>query len=196
MKNNNTSALVYLLPGACYLLEYLLWKSLPQSHALNGLLGGLWTAGQAGILFILASLYRQRIFNGNKWKLMGTVIAALGAIAYSINYIFGYWLHMNTRLFLPLGALLTGIGMVIVGVQVLMARSWRDPFRFMPLAVGLYPFLVMFPLLLITGRPDLTAILCWGIPWLLLGIGMSRSEKKRSSASNRFRRMIDITHIL
>ena len=49
----------------------------------------------------------------------------------------------------------------------------------LPLLVGLYPFLVMFPLLVITGHPDLAAIMGWGVPWLLLGIGMA-TEKTAS----------------
>lgn len=194
--NNNTTPLFFLLPGACYLVEYLIWKSFRQSHALNGVLGGLWTTGQVGILLILFVLYRRKIANGNKWKAIGVIIAALGAISYAVNYVFGYWLHMDTKLFLPLGALLTGIGMVITGIQVLHAGRWQSAFRFMPLVVGLYPFLIMFPLVFITGRPDLTAILCWGIPWLILGIGMARFQEKWSGPARSFSKAQGIAHIL
>src|SRR5689334_13790478 len=124
MENNKTTSPFYLLPGLCYLAELLIWKTFPPSYALNGVLGALWTLGQMGIWIILLSLYRNLIYNGNRWRTIGVVIAALGASSYVINYLFGYWFNMNTRIFLPAGALLTGTGMVITGIQVLRIRRW------------------------------------------------------------------------
>ncbi|QHT70839.1 hypothetical protein GXP67_31425 [Rhodocytophaga rosea] len=173
MKSNQFSKSIFLLPGICYLTELVVWSTFPQSHSLNAVLGGLWTIGQMGILVILSNLYRWKIAGGNKWKSIGVSIAAAGALSYSINYIFGYWLNMNTRVFLPLGALLSGLGMVVTGIQVLASKRWPGIKCILPLSVGLYPFLVMFPLLIITGHPDLVAIMGWGVPWLLLGIGMA-----------------------
>lgn len=187
MKNKNTQSiatLCFLLPGICYLAEFVIWSSFPRSHALDGVLGGLWTLGQAGILVILMHLYRWKIAGGSKWKALGVSIAAAGAISYAINYIFGYWLHMNTRMFLPLGALLQGIGMLITGIQVIAGRQWPGIKGKLPLLVGLYPFLVMFPLLVATGRPDLAAILGWGVPWLLLGIALKQAGNEAGTIKN------------
>ncbi|MCE7065739.1 hypothetical protein [Dyadobacter sp. CY326] len=173
---NNIATLCYFLPGACYLTVFVVWSSYPQSHSLNGVLGGLWMLGQIGILILLPNLYRQKIAGGSQWKVLGVAIAACGAISYSINYIFGHWLDMNTRMFLPLGALLSGAGMLITGIQVIIAKRWHGIKGKFPLFVGLYPFVVMFPLLIITGHPDLTAIMGWGIPWFLLGLGMATNR--------------------
>lgn len=174
MKNHrNVSTLFFLLPGICYLTELAVWASFPQSHSLNGVLGGLWTLGQVGILVILRCLYQWKIAGGSNWKVLGVVIAAAGALSYLINYVFGYWLHMNTRVFLTLGALLSGVGMVVTGIQVLVGKRWPGFKGTLPLLVGLYPLLIMFPLLVITGHPNLVAIMGWGMPWLLLGLGMA-----------------------
>lgn len=173
MKNNNhLTKLFFLLPGSCYLTELVVWSSFPPSHSLNAVLGGLWSLGQIGILVILWHLYYWKIAGGSKWKAIGVAIAAAGALSYSSNYLFGYWFAMNTKLLLPLGALLSGIGMVVTGTQVLAGKRWPGFKGALPLLVGLYPFLVMFPLLVITGHPDLVAIMGWGVPWLLLGMGM------------------------
>ena len=180
MKTNQFFKVLFFLPGICYLTEFIVWSSFPQSHSLNAVLGGLWTLGQSGILVILPNLYQQKIAGGSKWKVLGVTIAAAGAISYSINYIFGYWFGMNTRMFLPLGALLSGIGMLATGIQVLIAKRWPGIKGKFPLIVGLYPFLVMFPLLIITGHPDLVAIMGWGIPWLLLGFGMATDTTEQS----------------
>lgn len=176
--SRNLSTLLFLLPGICYLTEFTVWSMFLQSKALNAVLGGLWSLGQIGILVIVRYLYVWKIADGKKWKVFGVAVAAAGAISYLINYVFGYWLHMNTKMFLPLGALLTGTGMVITGIQVLAARRWQGIGGKYPLLVGLYPFLVMFPVLMLKGRPDLTAIMAWGLPWLLLGIGLVAEQKR------------------
>lgn len=187
MKNTTPStSLFFLLPGTCYLAEFVVWSSFPPSHSLNGVLGGLWTLGQVGIPVILSHLYRRTIADGSPWKAVGVAIAAAGALSYAINYLFGYWLGLNTRMFLPLGALLSGIGMVVTGIQVLAGKRWPGPKGALPLLVGLYPFLVMFPLLVITGHPDLGAIMGWGVPWLALGIGLA-TEKRALPTSPRYR---------
>jgi hypothetical protein len=179
MKPNQTSTTVFLLlPGICYLTEFIVWSLFPQSRSLNAVLGGLWSLGQIGILVSLWNLYKWKIADGSKWKIAGVSIAAAGAISYLINYCFGYWLHMNTRVLLPLGALLTGVGMIIVGIQVIAGRRWQGLASKFPLLVGLYPFLVMFPLLILQGRPDLTAIMGWGLPWLALGLAMNAEERR------------------
>jgi hypothetical protein len=186
MKNNNHfSSLFFLLPGVCYLSELVVWSSFPHSHSLNAVLGGLWTLGQIGILVMLSYLYQWKIRGGSKWKALGVAIAAAGSIAYSINYVLGYWFNLNTRIFLPLGALLSGLGMVVTGIQVLAGKRWPGLKGALPLLVGLYPFLVMFPLLVVTGHPDLVAIMGWGVPWLLLGIGMA-TERTALSASSHY----------
>lgn len=182
MKNTTSPNVVfYFLAPLSYLTEFILLNSLPQSHSLNGVLGGLWTIGQIGIIITLIRLYRINVMDG-KWKGLGLSIAATGAICYIINYLFGYWLHWNTRIFLPLGALLTGIGMTVVGVQILITKRWRGTMKAAPLLVGLYPFVIMFPLVILTGHPDLDAILGWGIPWLILGYAMTEQNRKQSDA--------------
>jgi hypothetical protein len=178
MKTYKPSNLFFFLPGICYLVEFVIWSLFPQSLYLNAVLGGLWSLGQIGILVILFYLYKWKIADGNRWKLLGVFIATAGALSYLINYVFGYWLHVNTRIFLPLGALLTGAGMVITGIQVLAGKRWQGINGKLPLLVGLYPFLVMFPLLIIQGHPNLIAIMGWGIPWLFLGIGMVKEKRK------------------
>ena len=183
MTNNiNISPFFLYLPGICYLAELLVWFSFPKTYSLNGLLGGLWSVGQVGILVTLRQLYLWKIADGRKWKAFGVAVAAAGAISYLINYVFGYWLHMNTKMFLPLGALLTGTGMVITGIQVLAGKRWKGISGTFPLLVGLYPFLIMIPLLVLKGRPDLTAIMAWGVPWLLLGMGMAAEQKNLVTA--------------
>lgn len=70
---------------------------------------------------------------------------------------------------LPLGALVTAVGMTLVGISVLRAKRWGGWQRHTPLLAGLYPFVAMFPFIFITNEPSMLAIAIWGLPWLLLG---------------------------
>ena len=73
---------------------------------------------------------------------------------------------------LPLGALVTAVGMTLVGVTVLRAKRWEGWQRFTPLLAGIYPFVAMFPFIFITEEPSMLAITGWGLLWVLLGYAM------------------------
>jgi len=70
--------------------------------------------------------------------------------------------------------------MTLVGVSVLRARRWEGWQRFTPLVVGVYPFVAMFPLIVVTDEPSMIAIAVWGLPWLFLGYALySMSTRER-----------------
>ncbi|MGM9511612.1 hypothetical protein ACS5NO_28000 [Larkinella sp. GY13] len=79
-----------------------------------------------------------------------------------------------------LGAILNAIGMVLVGIAVWRAGRWRGWQRWMPLLTGLYPLVVMFPVLAITGHPPRLLINLWGLVWALLGYALSAYAKNRT----------------
>lgn len=81
---------------------------------------------------------------------------------------------------LPVGALVTAVGMTLVGIAVLRAKRWEGWQRYAPLLTGVYPFVAMFPFIFITNEPSMLAIAAWGVPWLLLGYAMySTSARDR-----------------
>lgn len=78
---------------------------------------------------------------------------------------------------LPVAALLTAVGMVLAGIAVARSDRWDGWRRRAPLAVGVYPFLVMFPFVAVTPEPNFVAIAGWGILWALLGIALRPSSR-------------------
>jgi hypothetical protein len=72
--------------------------------------------------------------------------------------------------FLPIGALLTALAMTTYGVVVLRRGEVRGPGRWAFLAVGLYPFVGMFPVVAITGEPSFVLIALWGVPIASVGL--------------------------
>lgn len=82
---------------------------------------------------------------------------------------------------LALGALITAVGMTLVGVAVLRARRWGGWERFTPLLAGVYPFVVMYPFIFITDEPSQLAITGCGLPWLLLGYAIWTNTRERQT---------------
>jgi hypothetical protein len=89
---------------------------------------------------------------------------------------------------LPAGALLGAAGMVVTGVAVVRARRWTGWRRFAPLAAGLYPFVAMFGFVIVTGGPNLLAIVGWSLPWIAVGVAAAvegQATRRRSSMARR-----------
>ena len=108
-------------------------------------------------------------------------IALLGRADFVLAEIHSLMLGEESVL-LPLGALITAVGMTLVGIAVLRARRWGGWQRFSPLLVGVYPFVVMFPFIFITDEPNVLAIAGWGLTWCLLGYAMwSSAVEERPS---------------
>lgn len=157
-----------VLTGWSYLVVFFLFL-IVQGQSRYELIGDLiWNIG---LIFIVASmvLFHKLNLNGTgRWRKFSLFIPVIGCLSYQTGAITGYF-GEPIIIFYPLGALLTAIGMLVVGLQVAMSKKLKQWKRFTPLLVGLYPFLVMFPIVFITGNPSVYAILLWGIPWKILG---------------------------
>ena len=106
-------------------------------------------------------------------------IALLGRVDFVLAEIHSLSIGDDTSFLLPLGALITAVGMTLVGIAVLRANRWGGWQRFMPLLVGVYPFVMMFPFIFITEEPSMLAITGWGLPWLLLGYAIWSSVREQ-----------------
>jgi hypothetical protein len=130
----------------------------------------LWTIIQLLLLIGVIGLALSGVVSG--W--FGGIalgLALLGRVDFVLAEIHSLILGEDSFL-LPLGALITGVGMTLVGIAVLRGRRWGGWQRFTPLIVGFYPFVVMFPFIFITGEPSMLAIAGWGLTWCLLGYAM------------------------
>ena len=133
------------------------WAQLLSSMGLFGGAFSLWKAGE------------PLGFGAGRGRLL---VPLAGAVC----YILGAWMVLP---FAPLGALLNGVGMLLVGAATLKARVWTGWARFAPLLVGSFPFLFMYPLLALTGHRPAAVIGLWGIPWLLLGLAAWQQSKDK-----------------
>jgi len=116
---------------------------------------------------------------------VGLGIAIFGRATFVLAEIHGFAIGSDDSPLLPLGALTTGMGMVVVGFAAMRARRWSGWHRPMPLLAGLYPFIAMFPILAATGQPPELTIALWGVLWLLLGLAMRAEASAPASMSLR-----------
>ena len=103
---------------------------------------------------------------------VGLGIALLGRVAFLAGEVHSVVQGRDDELLVPVGAVLTALGMLLAGIAVLRARRWDGWHRLTPLLIGVYPFVAMFPILALTGEPPALGIALWGIPWLLLGLAV------------------------
>ncbi len=115
---------------------------------------------------------------------IGLGITLLGRVVFVLAEIHSSIL-VDDSVLQPVGAVITAVGMTLVGIAVLRRRRWGGWQRFTPLLAGVYPFLVMFPFVIITDNANILAIAGWGLPWFLLGyaIWTSVAEERPSRVS-------------
>ncbi|QHT68789.1 hypothetical protein GXP67_20110 [Rhodocytophaga rosea] len=147
------------------------------------LLRSLFFLSQMGFMAGLAGLLLTKALGYKSVAPVLLLIPFLGQVCYAVSA----WLstqQVMTLLPLPLtqiGALLNAIGMLIIGIIVVRVKVWQGWQRWIPLSVGLYPFLVMFPILILAGgRPPSTIIGAWGLIWAILGLSIYSTASKKT----------------
>lgn len=138
---------------------YRIWEALlilVQALLLVGVVGLAWS-GAAGTGWL------GRI---------GLGLALLGRTSFLVGEIRSFVGGSDDDIFVPLGALLTGLGLLLAGIVIVRARRWGGWHRLIPLLAGIYPFVAMFPLFAIMGEPPAAMIALWGLLWLPLGIAL------------------------
>ncbi|WP_128544304.1 hypothetical protein [Larkinella soli] len=150
------------------------------------LLRSLFFLSQAGFVGGLHGLLMSDALGRSPSGKMLLVIPLAGQLCYGATALLPTPTVM-TLLPLPLpqlGAILNAVGMVLVGLVVLRAGVWRGRQRWVPLLTGLYPFAVMFPVLVITGHPPRLLIGLWGLIWALLGHCIGRTTGSVQSSGH------------
>ncbi len=139
--------------GAAFVVSEVAW-TLVQSLLLIGVIGLALSGAAPGWFGVIA---------------LG--IALLGRVDFVAAEIHSLIIGEESIL-LPIGAMITAVGMTLVGISVLRANRWTGWQRYAPLLVGVYPFVAMFPLIFVMSEPSMLSITLWGLPWLVLGYAL------------------------
>jgi hypothetical protein len=141
-----------------------------------------------GELLVVVALIRSGVAGPGRAARTGLGAAVLGQAALAgAEVIWPHYPDLGDALF-GVGPMLTGVGLVVAGVQVLRQHRSADWRRFMPIAVGGYVFAVLMPVVIGSGGPPATAALLaiagWDVLWALTAVAvLTRPATSSRSAS-------------
>ena len=116
-------------------------------------------------------LGRLGVTGDSRWGKAGLRLAIVGRVLFLTAEAVSIVVGNDDVPLLPLAAVTTALGMLGVGGAIIGAGRLTGWQRYLPLAMGAYPFVFMFPLVAVTGeRPDL-AVTGWGLT--LLGVAVA-----------------------
>lgn len=194
--------------GLACLIGGLLWWLLNASGplgftfgpAVSGVIGAVLLVGLTGGPLGLLAL--RAVGEGRTRRIgrAGAAVALLGLLSdlagQTLQTAFGFAVSEIGFLYAA-GALLVGLGMLVLGTSVTAARGlggWR---RYAALAVGLY-YPAMIPVQVVffigpNGAPSSVLLAFWGLTWALLGCAILSEGARRSAGGPPERRAIRFT---
>lgn len=182
------------LSGLACLVGGLLWLVVNIAGAFGLPLGPPVVEGLLGVLLLLGlrggplGLLTLRAAGSGRTGRVSAIVTLLGLVSYLTGQALQTALGLATSeigIFYAAGALLVGLGMLLLGITVLLARrlaGWR---RFAPLSVGLY-YAAMIPVQIVlfigpNGTPSSTLLAFWRLTWALLGYAiLSEAQTRRA----------------
>lgn len=157
--------------GWCYLVVFILFLILPGNPQEKQFGDIIFTIAQACVPPAMLLFHKLQLNGRSRGRQFSLFIPVMGSLSYLTGMV-TMFMEQPVIIFFPFGAFLLGLGMLIVGIQVIRAGELKGWKRYTPLLVGLYPFVCMFPIVLITGSPSIYAILLWGVPWKIMGCAL------------------------
>lgn len=152
-----------------------------------------WVVVHLLILVGLVGLVRSDAVGDLGWGAKGFLVAIGGRVIFSAAEFAAIVVGHDELPVFPPAVILTGVGMTVGGFAVVRAGRWKGPLRFAPLAMGVYPFLAIFPVFAATGeRPPDMVVAGWGVTMLATGLAMARNygrSERRPAVFVAFRRL-------
>ena len=140
----------------------------------------LWTGADVLIAAGIVGLLILRPHGRSGIGTAALVVALAARVAFAVGEITSIIDGNDEGPLIPLGALLTAVAMTAYGIVVLRRHRDGGPHRWSFLAMGIYPFIAMFPVLAITGEPSYVLIALWGLPAAFIGFAtLSRAMQAR-----------------
>jgi hypothetical protein len=159
------SAAFYTVEAVFVLIQLLL---------LVGFFGVLWSDG------VGRSIFGKIAFG----------IGAIGHLLFLAGEAHSLVLGTLSEELIALGALVSAVGMLLTGIVTLAAKRWQGWTRWMPLVAGLYPWLVMFPILILADQTSSVAIVGWGLARLALGAAIYAQAQAMTATDSAPRAML------
>jgi hypothetical protein len=107
---------------------------------------------------------------------VGTGAAGLGLVLLAVAEAITFSSPDLSLTLFTIGPNLVGIGLIVVGIAVVRAGRFTGWRRYPVLALGVYVFVVMTPLIIASGGPPapagIVALLGWEVLWVLVAVAV------------------------
>lgn len=133
----------------------------------------LWLAADVLIAAAIAALLVLRPHGASRAGAVALALALAARLSFGAGEIVSIVQGHDDNLLLPVGALLTALALTGYGAVLMRRRETPARVTWAFLAMGLYPFLVMFPVVAATGEPSMLLIGLWGVPAAIIGIALT-----------------------
>lgn len=122
----------------------------------------------------------------SKWGKAGLRLAIVGRVVFLAAEGVAIAVGKGDIPLFPLAAVTTALGMLAAGAAIIGARRLTGWQRYLPITVGAYPFIFMFPVLAVTGeRPDL-GVTGWGVTFVGVAAALWTAATRGSRPSESF----------
>jgi hypothetical protein len=144
----------------------------------------LWLTADVLLAVGLVGLFALRPWGDSRVAPVALVGALVGRGFLAIGEVVTLLDGHDENPFIPLGALLSALCLVVVGVAVLRrGRDTGGAGRWSYLVMGVFPFLVMFPVVAATGEPSYLLIALWGLPAIAVGAAIAPLSARRPTTT-------------
>lgn len=131
-----------------------------------------WGYNLAGFLMLYAHYCLWKVGEPTGWAKRHFLLIPIIA---STCHIFSVMFPLP---FAPVGSILLGLGMTIVGIFSIKTQLWAGWKRYTPLIFGLFPLVVQAPIRFILGLPPYDILPLLGITIVLLGLASWQRSKE------------------
>lgn len=146
----------------------------------------VWIGVHTLVLGGLVGLDRLGVTGDSRWGKAGLRLAIFGRLVFLAAEGVAIAVADDEVPLLPLAAVTTGLGMLAAGAAIIGAERLRGWRRYLPVTVGAYPFIFMFPFFAVTGeRPDL-GVTGWGLTFVAVAVALWRAATQEPRPSQSF----------
>lgn len=107
---------------------------------------------------------------------LGLGLTLLGELMFAVAEVTTLSAHGTSETLFAIAPNLVGLGLILAGIAVIRTGIWTGWRRWVTLALGVYVFAVLTPLIITTGGPPaytaIAGLLVWQVLWVLIAVAV------------------------
>lgn len=180
-----TTAILWGAGGAAWVANAALGFDAGDGTAGFYVTESVWIAVHALVLGGLVGLDRLGVTGDSWWGKAGLRLAIGGRILFLSAEGVAIAVGRDDIPLFPLAAVITAVGMLAAGRAIIGARRLNGWQRYLPLAVGAYPFVFIFPVFALTANRSDLAVTGWGLTFIGVAVALRAAATRQPQDSQR-----------